>query len=186
MAKFTINQTKAGITHSLLTGSKLSIKSDDNRSGGRPSSYRKEYADQARKLCLLLSAEDKHLAVIFDVSERTVNRWKKAHPEFCQSIREGKLIADMNVAASLYNRAVGMFIKKTHFSSYLNEVTAVDHYEELPPDVKACIFWLKNRQKNIWRDVIARKADEGGAFSIIIHKELHPDDQKRLDMENSK
>ena len=180
MANPSAKQTTADITHSLLTSSKRTVKSNGKHLGGRPTGYRKEYADQARKLCLLLGAEDKHLAEIFDVSERTVNRWKKAHPEFCQSIRDGKLAADMIVVSRLYDRAVGMSIVKTHFSTYQGDVTAIEYLEQIPPDVKAQSFWLRNRQGDHWKEVFARAEEDGGAFSIIISNELHPDDQKRL------
>lgn len=48
---------------------------------GRPTDYRPEYAEHARKLCLL-GATDKDLADWFEVVESTVNLWKLAHPEF--------------------------------------------------------------------------------------------------------
>ena len=161
-------------------------ESNGKHPGGRPTEYRDAYADLARKLCLLLGATDRDLADFFDVDERTINRWKKVHPEFCQSIREGKLIADTNVVSRLYDRAVGMSIVKTHFSTYQGDVTAVEYLEQIPPDVKAQSLWLRNRQGDHWKEVFARADGDGGAFSINIHTELHPDDQKRLDMEKSK
>ncbi len=153
--------------------------------GGRPSAYRAEYAEQARKLCLLMGAEDKHLAEVFGVSERTINRWKKAYPEFCQSIRAGKLIADANVAARLYDRAIGMKVVKTHFARHEVHVAAIEYVKELPPDVKAMSLWLRNRQGGHWQETPARAEQDGGAFSIVIHHELHPDDQRLLDLTNS-
>jgi hypothetical protein len=32
-------------------------------------------------------------------------------------------------------------------------VTKVPYREHVPPDVTACIFWLKNRKPSEWRDV---------------------------------
>ena len=51
---------------------------------GRPSKYKSEYAEQARKLCLL-GATDTDMADFFDVDEATINRWKLDFPEFCES-----------------------------------------------------------------------------------------------------
>lgn len=48
---------------------------------GRPSAYKPEYAEQARKLCLL-GHTDAELASFFEVSEQTINAWKHAHPDF--------------------------------------------------------------------------------------------------------
>ena len=62
---------------------------------GRPSAYKPEFGPQAEELCKL-GAIDKDLAEFFEVDERTINRWKEAHPEFRQSIRAGKIIADMS------------------------------------------------------------------------------------------
>ena len=69
-------------------------------SGGRPKSYRDEYGEQVFKLCLL-GATDKELADFFDVCEKTINGWKKDYPEFLQSLKRGKLLADANVTRSL-------------------------------------------------------------------------------------
>src|SRR5690349_3100232 len=73
---------------------------------GRPSSYRVEFADQAMKLCLL-GYTDKELADFFGVCEATVNNWKHDYPAFLESIRQGKDVADAEVAHSLYRKAKG-------------------------------------------------------------------------------
>ena len=57
--------------------------------GGRPTDYRAEYAEQAEKLCLL-GATDIQLADFFDVAESTIHLWKHTHPEFSESIKDGK------------------------------------------------------------------------------------------------
>lgn len=58
----------------------------------RPTKYKKEYDEQVRKLCLL-GAIDTEIADLFGVDERTINRWKVDYPGFCQSIKEGKIMA---------------------------------------------------------------------------------------------
>lgn len=119
--------------------------------GGRPSSYRTEFAPQAGKLCLL-GATDQELADFFDVDERTINRWKQDHPEFCQSIKGGKMQADANVAEKLYQRASGYSHPDTHISNHQGTITVTPVTKHYPPDTTAAIFWLKNRQRNKWRD----------------------------------
>ncbi|MGY8635822.1 hypothetical protein RAD15_25460 [Bradyrhizobium sp. 14AA] len=72
---------------------------------GRPSDYHIEYAEQAAKLCRL-GATDEEIADFFkDV--RTINRWKIDHPDFCQALKDGKLVSDMDVADRLHQRALG-------------------------------------------------------------------------------
>lgn len=73
---------------------------------GRKSAYKEEYNQLAENYALL-GATDKEMADLFSVTERTLNQWKKNYPEFLQSLKKGKSIADANVASRLYNRAIG-------------------------------------------------------------------------------
>jgi len=72
----------------------------------RPSDYLPEYADQAAKLCRL-GATDAEIANVFEKDERTINRWKIDYPDFCQALKDGKLVSDMEVAGRLHQRALG-------------------------------------------------------------------------------
>lgn len=119
--------------------------------GGRPSKYDPSYEKQVKKLCRL-GATDKEIADFFEVTEQTINNWKLEYKEFFESIKKGKLLADANVADSLYHRAVGYDHPDTHFSSYEGTVTATSTTKYYPPDTAAAIFWLKNRRKESWRE----------------------------------
>lgn len=125
----------------------------DKNPVGRPTLYKPEYCEQARKLCLLGST-DKELADFFNVSFDTIQEWKKVYPEFSYSIREGKEVADANVADRLYQRAMGYEHKAVKIVA--DAKTGMDHtveyVERYAPDTAAGIFWLKNRQKTKWRD----------------------------------
>lgn len=118
---------------------------------GRPSSYRPEFAEQAEKLAKL-GAIDRELAEFFEVSEQTLNAWKKEHPKFLESVKRGKEIADAEVAAKLFHRAVGYEHPDSHVSMYQGEVTITGLTKHYAPDPTAAIFWLKNRQPAKWRD----------------------------------
>ena len=124
----------------------------EKKKRGRKSEYRIEYADQALKLCLL-GATDKELSEFFSVSEQTLIKWKKDYPEFLESLKKGKNIADANVASRLYNRAIGYNCKATKFATSNGKITdSKEFIEHYPPDTTAAIFWLKNRQPEKWRD----------------------------------
>jgi len=131
---------------------------------GRPTKYKEEFAEQAKKLCLL-GATDAKLADFFDVNVDTIQEWKKTHAEFSDSIKRGKYYADSEIAQSLYDRAKGCVVTiqqaiklttKTPDAngkiSQTEEIQIVDLDMEQPPDTTAAIFWLKNRQPAEWRD----------------------------------
>ena len=123
----------------------------------RPTEYKPHYTVLAYNYCLL-GATDIQLAQFFCVSEKTLNSWKKHHPEFLQSIKRGKDEADAVIAESLFHRAKGYSHEDVEIKvvpqggkmgSAIETVPVIKHY---PPDTLACIFWLKNRQKDRWRD----------------------------------
>lgn len=135
----------------------------------RPTDYRQEYAEQARKLCLL-GFTDKQLADFFDVNESTITRWKQKYPEFCTSIKSGKVVADAQVVDSLYNRALGMEVEEVEVrGDGDNEIKRVTK-KHIPPDTTAQIFWLKNRQPELWRDkpTVENSAQEAVPVQIIV------------------
>ena len=117
----------------------------------RPSKYKKEFAEQARKLCLL-GATDKSLAEFFEVTESTINKWKVDHKEFSESIKKGKEIADAEVASKLFHRATGYEHPEDDIRSVNGEIVITPTVKHYAPDTTAAIFWLKNRQKDQWRD----------------------------------
>ena len=117
----------------------------------RPTDYRQEYAEQARKLCLL-GFTDKQLADFFDVNESTITRWKQKYPEFRTSIKSGKVVADAQVVESLFKRAMGMEVTEVEVrGNDENKIKRVIK-KYIPPDTTAQIFWLKNRQPELWRE----------------------------------
>lgn len=134
---------------------------------GRPSEYAPEFAAQATKLCLL-GATDAQLAEFFEVSETTINNWKNEYPEFLESLRAGKRIADAEVAHSLFNRARGaqyttnqaFKVKKVSFDEKGKKVSETEEIVSIPvdmvepPDTTACSLWLRNRAPADWRDKI--------------------------------
>lgn len=127
-------------------------KENEKEKRGRKTAYQDSFANQALKLCLL-GATDAEMANFFGVSEQTLNTWKKKYPEFLESLKKGKSIADANVASKLYNRAIGYDAKATKFATNEGKITdKVEYVEHYPPDTTAAIFWLKNRQPYKWRD----------------------------------
>lgn len=120
---------------------------------GRPTAYLPAYAEQARRLAML-GLTDVEMAEFFGVSERTLNTWKKAHPDFLQSLKAGKIEADTHVAAGLYQSAIGGHIvtETREQEAPDGSITRTTETKQVPPNVTAQVFWLKNRQPARWRD----------------------------------
>jgi len=114
---------------------------------GRPTRYKTEYAEQARKLCLF-GYTDQELADFFEVSKSTINKWKHDHKQFSDSIKSGKENADIQVVDSLYRKANGYRYQEEANSK--EGPVMLEKYAH--PDTTAAIFWLKNRQPRKWRD----------------------------------
>ncbi len=113
--------------------------------------YRDEYAREAKKLCQL-GATDRDLAEFFEVTTVTIWRWQARYPEFSAALNRAKDAADDRVERSLYSRATGYTFDSEKIFNNDGEITRVQTTEHVPPDVTACIFWLKNRRPAEWRD----------------------------------
>ena len=116
---------------------------------GRPTLYRSDYCDLARNYCLL-GATNEELGGFFEVTSRTIDNWIAVHPEFATAVREARAVADARVAHCLYQRAVGHEHKVERTVWHLGKERTVEDRLYYPPDVRACIFWLRNRQPQFW------------------------------------
>jgi hypothetical protein len=83
-----------------------------------------------------------------------VKLWKLTHPEFSDALKTGKEYADARVEQALYRRATGYTFdsEKLFAPAGTHEVLRAKIVEHVPPDITACIFWLKNRKRLEWRD----------------------------------
>jgi hypothetical protein len=145
---------------------------------GRPSEFKPEYVEQAKKLCHL-GATDDEMADFFSVHRSTIYRWKLDYPEFCDAIKSAKEIADERVERSLYQKATGynyteeqaIKIKK---AQHEEEVEVVEVEKHSPADTTAAIFWLKNRRKAEWRDKHDHEVTgkDGGAIQHTVVLDL--------------
>lgn len=157
---------------------------DGKAKGGRPSSYKPEFAEQAYQHCLL-GATDAVLAEHFGVALSTLSDWKNKFPEFSDALKRGKAPANADVAYALYKRATGaewmeeqaFKLKSVEYSDTgrkLRETERVEIVEvtrRAPPDPTSMIFWLKNRQPDQWRDKHDHElAGKGGGPLEIVWK----------------
>lgn len=134
---------------------------------GQPTKYDPAFAEQAFKLCLL-GATDEDLYNFFGVCEKTLNNWKRAHPEFLQALKDGKEVADANVGARLYERALGYSHPEDKIFICDGEPLVVPTVKHYPPDTTACIFWLKNRRSQNWRDKNVQEIEPSDALADLL------------------
>ena len=123
------------------------------RPAHRPSEYKPEYAKQAKNMALI-GAQEPDIARLLEISVQTLYEWRKAHPEFAEAIKQGKVEADGYVAQSLYHKALGYEHKvtKVFLPAGSTEPVYATYMEDVPADTAACIWWLKNRQPQYWKD----------------------------------
>src|SRR5258708_15900761 len=152
--------------------------------GGRPTLYKPENADIARLACMLGATNDA-LAERFEVSTRTVDNWIAAIPEFGDAVRQGRQVADESVVSALFARATGMERKVTKAFCHKGQPITVSYTVELPPNVRACMFWLRNRRPGQWRenrplvderdDLDFRELEEASRRAALADRDESPD-----------
>ena len=99
---------------------------------------------------------DEQIAKNLNINIATFYRYKKQFCEFCEALKKGKEVADIEVENALFKRAIGYKYKEV-----IKEVKEIDGkkttyvkevIKEMPGDVGAQIFWLKNRKSSKWKD----------------------------------
>ncbi len=138
--------------------------------------HRIEMLAIARELGLS-GATDFDASEAFGISTRTLNTWKARDPEFAAALRIGKDIADGLVEATLFQKARGYSFRSEKIFQYEGQIVRAETVEHVPPSDTAIIFWLKNRQREKWRDVQDHKLQ-----GEIDHKHTHTieEDPRRL------
>ena len=130
---------------------KAMVADSENASSRNASKYRKEYAEQARKLCLL-SYTNADLADFFGVDVTTINNWMNEIPDFRASVVPAKDLADAEIVEKLAQKALGYSQRVEEVKVINNRPVKIEYTKNYPPDTTAAIFWLKNRQSQRWRD----------------------------------
>jgi len=132
-------------------GNQASLGSEDS---GRPTDYRPEYCDIARKMCEL-GAITRELADALNVSVQTLYQWGNRYPEFSESMRLGREAADNRVERSFYQRAIGYNFKTTKRVTRTEDGGMLAETEvHLPGDVTAQAKWLGARRPRQWGELL--------------------------------
>ena len=92
---------------------------------------------------------DVQIAVKIGINVRTLYNWKNKDIQILQSLKKGKEVVDYEVENALLKRALGYTVKEERLTK---DGEVVELKREVPGDVTAQIFWLKNRRPSVWRD----------------------------------
>lgn len=134
---------------------------------GRPTKYTPTYCDLVKKLCKIGST-DVQIAEFIGVSADTIYEWKKVYPEFSEALKTAKSDFDELVEQSLLHRAIGYTHPEDKIFQYEGEEVIVPTLKHYPPSEVACIFWLKNRRSERWRDKVELSTDDSTPPPISI------------------
>ena len=102
---------------------------------------------------------DPQIAHNMGIGLRTLYDWVERFPQVSQALKRGKAPVDMEVENALLKRAMGYTEEETTTETITTATgatrTTVRTINRVyPPDVTACIFWLKNRKPKQWREKI--------------------------------
>lgn len=130
-------------------------------------------AETIGKLCAL-GHTDFEIAGFFEISADLMKRWKAEFEPIAHAFRTGKEIADERVERSLFHRATGYTFDAVKIFNDKGAVTQVPYVEHVAPDTTACIFWLKNRRQELWRDrrEVAATSPDGKNLNDLSGDEL--------------
>ena len=105
-------------------------------------------------------------AQAFGISLTTLQQWLAWDPGFANVFEVAKDAADERVERALFHRAVGYQYRseKVVYDREDKVISKEVKMEHVPPDKTAIIFWLKNRKRNVWRDV--NQVEHQGEVSI--------------------
>jgi hypothetical protein len=117
---------------------------------GQPTLYKPEYIELAHNYCLL-GATNETLGDFFGVTRRTVDNWIATHPDFADAVYRGRAVADGVIVRALFERAKGFSHQVTRTTLYQGKEYKITNTVSYPPDTQACMFWLRNRQRQYWQ-----------------------------------
>ena len=111
--------------------------------------YKPEYAETARKLCAKSGFMDMQLAEWFEVTEKTINNWKLAHPEFAEALRVGKAETDDFVERATVAGISGYYVMVDEMDRFGN-VKKMRKWVAGNPH--AGMKWLSARRPEVYRE----------------------------------
>lgn len=171
--------------YNILRGDLMAEKRVKRTSGKQKWKEWSENEDNQRVLSAWSRAgmTDEEIARQIGISRSTLIEWKKKYPQISKALSDGKDFADRLVEDSLYKKAMGFYVfeqkafkvKNIEYDengkkiSEKEELQTAEERHYIEPDIKAIIFWLKNRKPEIWKEKIEENSvDEEGSGVLIL------------------
>lgn len=142
----------------------------EKRGRGRPTDYRPEYAEQAKKL-ILLGVTDEEMADFFGVALATIYNWRKTHKDFLDPC-VFKVVADAEVAHSAHQTATGYTYETDKVVGKGDSARVVTVKVHVPGNPTAQQHWLRNRRRKEWADTKQVEVGGPGSFDNMDQQEL--------------
>lgn len=125
---------------------------------------------------------DEKIAKNIGISRSTLNDWKNKHDKIREALSTGKEYANRQVENSLYKMTQGgkvqvrkaFKLKRVKYDSCgkkVEEEEYLDTCEEdqyIEPDIKAIIFWLKNKMPEEWKEKISENTENEGSQERMV------------------
>ena len=124
---------------------------DKIKKGNKTGPKTKYDPDTTPQLCFnlaLLGLMNVEIASVLQIPVKTLELWLQTYPILLKNIRDGKRIADANVAQALYKSATGFSVDDTFIAIYKGKPVIVPIKKYYPPNTGAAIFWLKNKTRD--------------------------------------
>ena len=119
---------------------------------------------------------DEEISHNMGIAYSTLRVWMEKYTAISAAIKKGKGPVDFIVENALYKRATGYQYteiieeydsKNAAMSGKVKPKSVRRVTKEMPPDVGAAIFWLKNRRRGKWRDRPDLIQDEAAGSAIL-------------------
>lgn len=118
--------------------------------GRRPTQYHPDYVKIARVMARL-GATDKEMAEAMGVTISCLRVWRGTYKQFANAVKIGKEQANERVKHAMYEKACGYAHDDMEYKVVDKELIAIPVVKHYPPDTRAGMFWLMNRDPANWK-----------------------------------
>lgn len=103
------------------------------------------------------------------IGRTTLYEWAQKNPNIADALKKGREAVDKEVENALLKRALGYSYDETT-KEKIGEGTQLTTtkivHKQIPPDVGAIAFWLKNRMPDTWKDRKEQSIDLRGTEEL--------------------